>query len=49
MISPPNFNLIEPILDRHYSTIWNGEKTVEEAVQLAHEELQAEMDKLKEA
>ena len=45
--SPPNFNIIEPILDRHYDTIWNGEKTVEEAVQAAHVELQAEMDKLK--
>ncbi|ACZ43367.1 extracellular solute-binding protein family 1 [Thermobaculum terrenum ATCC BAA-798] len=46
--SPPNFNIIEPILDRHYSTIWNGQKTVQEAVKLAHQELQAEMDKLKE-
>jgi multiple sugar transport system substrate-binding protein len=49
VVSPPNFNIIEPILDRNYATIWNGEKTVEEAVQAAHEELQAEMDKLKEA
>jgi multiple sugar transport system substrate-binding protein len=49
VVSPPNFNIIEPILDRNYATIWNGEKTVEEAVQTAHEELQAEMDKLKEA
>jgi len=47
VVSPPNFNIIEPILDRHYATIWNGEKTVEEAVQLCHEELQAEMDKMK--
>ena len=45
--SPPNFNIVEPILDRHFATIWNGEKSVEEAVQLAHEELQAEMDTLK--
>jgi multiple sugar transport system substrate-binding protein len=47
VVSPANFNIIEPILDRHYATIWNGEKTVEEAVQTAHTELQAEMDKLK--
>jgi multiple sugar transport system substrate-binding protein len=46
VVSPPNFNIIEPILDRHYATIWNGEKSVKEAVQAAHEELQAEMDKL---
>jgi multiple sugar transport system substrate-binding protein len=47
VVAPPNFNIIEPILDRNYATIWNGEKTVKEAVQIAHEELQAEMDKLK--
>ena len=46
VVSPPNFNIIEPILDRNYATIWSGEKTVEEVVQIAHEELQAEMDKL---
>ena len=46
VVSPPNFNIIEPILDRNYATIWNGETTVEEAVQIAHEELQAEMEKL---
>jgi multiple sugar transport system substrate-binding protein len=46
VVSPPNFNIIEPILDRHYQTIWSGEKSVEEAVQLAHEELQVEMDAL---
>ncbi|MBX3011210.1 MAG: sugar ABC transporter substrate-binding protein [Caldilineaceae bacterium] len=44
--SPTNFNLIEPILNRHYATIWNGEKSVEEALQAAHDELQPEMDKL---
>lgn len=48
VVSPPNFNLIEPLLNRHYQGIWNGEVTVEEAVRAAHEELQAEMDKLKE-
>jgi multiple sugar transport system substrate-binding protein len=45
--SPANFNIVEPILNRHLAPIWNGEKTVKEAVQLAHTELQAEMDKLK--
>lgn len=45
--SPTNFNIIEPILNRHYATIWNGEKSVEEALQAAHDELQPEMDKLK--
>jgi multiple sugar transport system substrate-binding protein len=45
--SPTNFNIIDPILNRHYQTIWNGEKTVEEALAAAHVELQAEMDKIK--
>ena len=45
--APPNFNIIDPILNRHYQTIWNGEKTVEEALAAADVELQAEMDKLK--
>jgi hypothetical protein len=45
--SPTNFNIVEPILDRHYQTIWNGESTVEAALIAAHEELQAELDKLK--
>lgn len=44
--SPNNFNIIEPILNRHYATIWNGEKSVEEALQAAHDELQPEMEKL---
>src|SRR5690606_15052281 len=47
--SPRNFNVIEPILNRHYATIWNGERGVEEALIAAHEELQAEMDKLQAA
>ena len=47
VVSPPNFNVIEPLLNRHYQGIWNGEVTVEEAVQAAHKELQAEMDNLK--
>jgi len=45
--SPTNFNIIEPVLDRAYSGIWNDEVSVEEAVNAAHEELQAEMDKIK--
>lgn len=45
--SPTNFNIIEPVMNRHLDTIWNGEKTVEEAVQAMHVELQAEMDKIK--
>lgn len=45
--SPTNFNIVEPILDRAYQTIWNGEKAVEQALADAHVELQAEMDKLK--
>jgi len=48
VVSPPNFNIIEPILDRNYATIWSGERTVGEAVQAAHVELQAEMDNLRE-
>jgi multiple sugar transport system substrate-binding protein len=46
VVAPANFNVIEPLLSRHYATIWSGEKTVQEAVQAAHVELQAEMDKL---
>lgn len=45
--SPTNFTIVEPILNRHYATIWNGEKSVEEALQAAHDELQPEMEKLK--
>jgi len=45
--SPTNFNIVEPIMDRHLATIWNGERSVEEALQDAHNEIQAEMDKLK--
>ena len=45
--SPTNFNIVEPIMDRHLQTIWNGEKSVEEAVEACHVELQAEMDKIK--
>ena len=47
VVAPPNFNIIEPLLDRHYAGIWNGDVSVEEACAAAHKELQAEMDKLK--
>ena len=47
--SPTNFNIVEPILNRNYATIWNGDRSVEEALQAAHDELQPEMDKLKQA
>ncbi len=47
--SPTNFNIIEPILNRHYATIWNGEKSVEEALAAAHAELQPEMEKIQAA
>ncbi len=47
--SPTNFNVIEPILNRHYATIWNGEKSVEEAMAAAHAEMQPEMEKLQAA
>jgi multiple sugar transport system substrate-binding protein len=45
--SPTNFNIVEPILDRHYQTIWNGEKTVQEALAAAQAELEPEMEKLR--
>ncbi len=45
--SPPNFNVIDPLLQRWYSQIWTGKITVAEACAGAHKELQAEMDKLK--
>ncbi|MFN3981012.1 MAG: ABC transporter substrate-binding protein [Caldilinea sp.] len=44
--SPKNFNIVDPILNRHYQTIWNGEKSVEEALAAADAEVRAEMDKL---
>ena len=45
--SPPNASYVSEIMDRYYSQIWNGEIGVEEAVVLAHEELQADMDRMK--
>jgi multiple sugar transport system substrate-binding protein len=47
--SPTNFNIVEPILDKHYATIWSGERTVEEALNAAHEELSTEMAKLQQS
>jgi multiple sugar transport system substrate-binding protein len=46
--APPNYNIVVPMLDRWFSQIWNGELSTDEAVAGAHEELQAEMDKLRE-
>ena len=37
---------MDPILNRHYQTIWNGEKSVEEALAAADAEVTAEMQKL---
>jgi multiple sugar transport system substrate-binding protein len=47
--APANFNVIEPLVDRNLAPIWNGEVGVEEGLARAHQELQAEMDKLKAA
>jgi len=47
--SPPNFNIVDPLLMRYYTKIWNGEMEVAEAVTACHEELQMEMDKLKDS
>jgi multiple sugar transport system substrate-binding protein len=44
--SPKNFNIVDPILNRHYQTIWNGEKSVEEALAAADAEVTVEMEKL---
>lgn len=46
--APTNFNIIEPLMDRHLAPIWNGEASVEDAMKAAQVELQAEMDKIKE-
>ena len=45
--APVNYTIVDPLLVRWYSKIWNDELTVEEAVAGCHEELQAEMDALK--
>jgi len=44
---PPNLNITDPLLNRWYSQIFNGELSVEDGVKGAHEELQAEMDIMK--
>ena len=48
-VTPPNYNIIEPMLTRWFSQLWSDEISVEECVQGAHEELQAEMDIMKAA
>lgn len=45
--APTNFNIIEPLVDRNLAPIWNGEATVEEGLKRAHDELSAEMEKIK--
>lgn len=45
--APTNFNIVEPIVNRHLMPIWSGETSVEDAMNAAHAELQAEMDKIK--
>jgi hypothetical protein len=45
--SPPNFNLLDPLLKRWYGQLWSGDITADELVAGAHAELQAEMDKIK--
>jgi len=45
--APINFNLIEPIVDRNFAPIWNGEVSVEEGLAAGHKELQEAMDKIK--
>jgi len=47
-VTPPNYNIVEPMLGRWWDQIWAGDIGVEEAVQGAHAELQIEMDKMKE-
>lgn len=45
--APINFNLIEPIVDRNFAPIWNGEVSVEAGLAAGHKELQEAMDKIK--
>jgi multiple sugar transport system substrate-binding protein len=45
--SPPNFNVVDPLLRRWYAQLWNGDITPDELVAGAHPELQAEMDAIK--
>jgi multiple sugar transport system substrate-binding protein len=45
--APVNFNVIEPLVDRNFAPIWNGEISVADGLAKAHAELQAEMDKIK--
>lgn len=44
--SPTNFNIVEPLINKHLDTIWSGEVSVEAALDAAHEELSVEMAKL---
>jgi len=46
-VTPPNYNILEPLLGRWLDQLWAGEISVDECVQGAHAELQPEMDKMK--
>jgi multiple sugar transport system substrate-binding protein len=48
MATPPNYNVLQPLLQRWFAQVFAGEMGVEECVQGCHVELQAEMDKMKE-
>lgn len=45
--APTNFNIVEPLVNRYLTPIWSGEQSVEAAMKACHDELQAEMDKIK--
>ena len=47
-IAPPNYNVLEPLMTRWFTQLWAAEIGVEECVTGCHEEMQAEMDKMKE-
>jgi len=47
MATPPNYNVLQPLLGRWFSQVFSGEMGVEECVKGCHVEVQAEMDKMK--
>jgi multiple sugar transport system substrate-binding protein len=44
--APTNFNICEPIVNKAFAPIWNGEVSVADGLAKGHQELQAEMDKI---
>jgi multiple sugar transport system substrate-binding protein len=48
MATPPNYNVLQPLLGRWFSQVFSGEITVDECITGCHAEVQAEMDKMKE-